>query len=117
MEEQMVIIILRLSKLREKYAKMFDVVPPGIQPIRTSPTVCSTVKSNILANTNAKNGIIRYCEENPTPTACGWRSASRKSLKVSEDPMPNMMMTIMIDSNDSSRGLNIVFFLLIVFLQ
>jgi hypothetical protein len=78
---------------------MFEVVPPGMQPIRIRPTVSPGDRSSACASKKASSGMMPYWHSRPTSTPLGLRKAMRKSRQVSDAPMPSMMTIIMMPSS------------------
>jgi hypothetical protein len=52
--------------------------------------------------------MIAYWHSRPTRMPCGLRKAMRKSLNVSEAPMPSMMTIIMMPSSLVSNSVSTV---------
>ena len=69
-----------------------ELVPPGHEPTRITPTASSAGSWNANASTNANTGMMTNWDRMPTMTAFGFVNTTLKSDSLRVMPMPNITM-------------------------
>jgi hypothetical protein len=70
----------------------FELVPPGAQPTRITPTASSGGSWSRTVTSRPTSGMITYCATTPMSTGSGRLTTSAKSGIVRVRPIANMMM-------------------------
>lgn len=75
-----------------RYVMTLELVPPGHEPTRITPTASSGGSWNTIVSRNASTGMITNCARMPTMTAFGFVNTTLKSASLRVMPMPNITM-------------------------
>ena len=73
-----------------RYVMTLELVPPGHEPTRITPTASSGGSWNTIVSRNASTGMMTNCARMPTMTAFGFVNTTLKSASLRVMPMPNI---------------------------
>ena len=89
--EQAVIVTESATFPLARNAMTLDATPPEHEPMSTTPAAISSGNPKDTAMAHPRIGMTLNCKAMPIRTACGIRSARRKSPTLKVAPIPSMM--------------------------